>query len=372
METQARPPQAKPLLIRSMPKLIRFRLLAATPDVQVIAAAESRPEAGEETADREARGIRWLVLAVKEAGTKVELQANRWVEGQRVLDFDLCVESGKCLWVSERNSLEGALLLSEHSWDGAAAAIAPFQKEPLLVADLPPSRTSEVKVETPWHAPLPPPRWLFSPRVSKDPQGKWLVTCNTVNGHQLELAGPKQAAGPDPTPARPRDKAPNWDESRFLPERLFPVTIRRAGRQITAFIQARPATNLFFALPRYEGPPPDGALAGNLVVEIDQAQVVDMSTTMELGPVLAFDVDLADAERLAIAALHYREKTMQLTVLQSATGGKRWNKMASLVLEGKADKVALRAVSGNRLYVAYSLVENDFSIIRLITLPWPN
>ncbi len=139
---------------------------------------------------------------------------------------------------------------------------------------------------------------------------------------------------------------------------------------MTAFLQLRLSDNLFYSLPRYSGPPIQGDPKGMLSVEIDGATPVDLSSTMGLGAVHAFDMDAADAQRFAIAALHEKGGEPKLTVLSSIDGAQRWSNIGSFPLEGYGDKVSLKAAKDGLIYVAYSLVEYDFSIIKMFALPW--
>ena len=264
--------RVEPLLIRSLTGLIRFRLVSDKEGMQLIIAARSRAERGEKASSGQAEGVRWLAFKLGDQGAKPTLTAEAWVEEQDFEDFDLCVQGDECAWVVEVNGLAGALILSEAPWKGAAASVAPNFDDAFVGIDIPTPRLPRVKKERPWHAQLMPQKWLFNPRVSKGQGGKWLIICNAVDGHLLELRGPNPAPAPAPDPLLLLDKSLRWDEVRFLPDRLFPVATR-PDRKVTAFLQAPLNGNLYWSLRRYGGKDP----VGNLMIEGDGVPLSNLS-----------------------------------------------------------------------------------------------
>jgi hypothetical protein len=362
-------PQAartEPLLVRSLDDLIRFRLVPGERGAQLVVAAKSRPAPGETATDAQALGVRWLVFALDPAGPGATLRSNVWVEGQPIKSFDLCGNGASYLWVVEANGLQGALLLNEAPGPGSLVRVPPFKDGPTFPADLPGPRVDQVEVKIPWHSQLSPESWLFNPRVRKDPRGKAHIVCNSTDGHLLELRGPRKVPSEVPDLYFGDDQVENWDEIRFLAGRLHPVVKYR----VTASLKANPPINLFWSLVRYSGPPAEGDPRGDLRIEVDGGTATNLSADLGLGPVRAFDMDAADEDRLAIAALHSEDGQTLLTVLRSSDGGEHWGKLESRPLEGQAGQVSLLSVGGRTLIVVYSLVEHDFSILKMITLPW--
>lgn len=370
MKLKSEVTQIEPLIIRSIYQLIRFRLLRSQRGVHLISAADSLPEPGEEASDDQERGIRWLVIDLENADQKASLRSNTWVQGQRVKDFDLWVEGDKCIWVIESNGLEGALRINEIPCIDISNSVPPFKEGQIFMADLPITLRDQIEVGVAWHTQLPPEMWLFNPRVRKDLQGKWLVSCNTLDGHLLELRGPMQKTlEKEQALLFNQERGQDWEKVRFLPQRLNPMTILCGDSKITAFLQASLSNNLFYSLLRYSGLPNQGDPSGILKVEIEGEKPVDLSNAMGLGLVHAFDMDMESTKHIMIAALHKKGSETKLTIFHSLDYARSWNFLVSIPLEGYADKVSLRTSGGGYLYVGYSLVEDDFSIIKVFTLP---
>jgi len=179
------------------------------------------------------------------------------------------------------------------------------------------------------------------------------------------MVGPKPASKPAVfiLPGREEER---WDEVRFIPGQLIPVVSMLSNRKVTAYLQ--PAADGNHAKP--SGRPVSRNAGGKLAVEIDGASVRQLPTA-DWGPVHAFDLDSDGSQRLAIAALHVKDGQTRLALLRSRDAGRQWEKPESFPLEGEAKKVRLKLTQDGAC-IAYSLIENDFSIVKMVVLPWKN
>ena len=195
-----------------------------------------------------------------------------------------------------------------------------------------------------------------------------MLLCNACDGHLLELKGPKD---PHPPATLALDAAAheNWEEVHFTADRLYPVSARCGDRRVTAFIEASLSTNLFFALTRYGGNPAEADPQGSLCVDIGATEPLSLSQRVELGPVRMFDLHGGGDLSLVAAALHGSSAQPDLSVLVSNDGGTRWKRLTSLRLEAPANMVSVKKAR-NMVFVAYSLHEDDFSIIKYFFVPW--
>lgn len=176
--------------------------------------------------------------------------------------------------------------------------------------------------------PLPPDRWLFSPRLVRGAQDRWLVVANTADGQAVLLDG----------------LAPGGSGTMLAPHAALPQAIGAPGPHTLAFLRNDTGVagySPFWQLPRYHRSARESAQA-LWVKALDSGQENNLSTSLGLGPVQAFALAAGPAGGTWIWAMQVQAAGPRLLALAQREG--RWSIATSLRPDHPGEQLAAEYV----------------------------
>lgn len=182
-------------------------------------------------------------------------------------------------------------------------------------------------------APLPPARWLFSPRFVRGAGAPQLIA-NTADG-QAMLFGPTAQA----------------DLAAFsIPNAAEPQAVLMNGQRVVAFKRTTEPYYPFWSLPRYSG----DALpkSGDLMVATDPASSRNLSRDLSIGPIIGYQMAASPDGRLWIFALS--DAPVGTDVIAISQRGPEWIVAGRWSVDGELQQLSAE-VGGERWHLIYGV-----------------